>query len=327
MLAILPENGKMLFSEIPRPVCADNEVLIKVVAAGVNRPDVLQRKGLYPPPPSHSPVLGLEVSGTVVEKGRFALKYELNDKVCALVNGGGYAEFCSVPESQCLPVPAELDMVSAACLPETFFTVWHNVFQQTNIFQEKIKAGDTILIHGGSSGIGTTAIQLAKRFGITVITTVGNEEKCQKCLEIGADHAINYRTSDFVSEVQRITNNVGVDLVLDIVSGDYIQKDISILKFQGRIAIIGSLGEPTGQIDFRQVMRKRLTIGGTTLRAQSTEAKEQIAKELMDQVWPLIAQKKVLPIIDTTFPFKQAPQSHELMESSTHIGKIALTFE
>jgi NADPH2:quinone reductase len=303
---------------IPKP--GDGEVLIKVAAAGVNRPDVLQRTGNYAPPPGASDILGLEVAGTVVALGGKVTRWALGDQVCALVSGGGYAEYCAAPEAQCLPIPAGLSMIEAAGIPETFFTVWTNIFERG-----ALQEGETVLIHGGSSGIGTTAIQLAKAFGAKVFTTVGNDEKCEFCIKLGADAAINYRTSDFVEEVAKLTDGNGVNLILDMVGGPYIEKNIESLSVEGRLVQIAFLQESRMSVDFLPMMIKRLTLTGSTLRPRTIEQKSQIAQALLQEVWPLLEKKAVKPIIHTTFPLSEAAKAHQLMESSQHIGKIILT--
>ena len=302
---------------VPRP--GEGEVLIKVAAAGVNRPDVLQRKGGYPPPPGASPLPGLEVAGTIIEVGASVDGWARGDAVCALVAGGGYAEYCVAPAPQCLPVPAGLSMVEAAALPETFFTVWTNVFQRG-----RLAAGETILIHGGSSGIGTTAIQLAKSFGATVLTTAGSDEKCAACRDLGADWAINYRTEDFVAIAKEATAGKGVDLVLDMVGGDYLPRNISALAVDGRHVSIAFLGGAKVTLDLRPVMVRRLTLTGSTLRPRSIADKAAIAAQLREQVWPLLESGDVRPVIHATMPLEEAADAHALMETSSHIGKIIL---
>lgn len=304
------------------PATGEGEVLIKVAAAGVNRPDVLQRIGNYAPPPGASDVLGLEVAGTVAAVGKHVTTWKVGDKVCALVSGGGYAEYCVAPAPQCLPVPKGFSMVQAAGLPETFFTVWTNVFERG-----KLQQGETVLIHGGSSGIGTTAIQLAKVFGAKVFTTAGSGEKCGFCEKLGADLAINYRTSDFVEEVKKHTNGNGVDLILDMVGGPYIEKNINALRVEGRLVQIAFLQPSRVTVDFMPVMLRRLTLTGSTLRPRTVEQKSKIANALQREVWPLLEAGKVKPIIHSTFPLAEAAAAHRLMESSQHIGKIILTVE
>ena len=305
---------------IPKP--KPGEVLIKVAAAGINRPDVLQRMGKYAPPPGASDVLGLEVAGTVAALGDQVTTWKVGDEVCALLSGGGYAEYCVAPAPQCLPLPKGFSMVEGAGVPETFFTVWTNVFERG-----KLQPGETILIHGGSSGIGTTAIQLAKAFGAKVFTTAGSADKCGFCAKLGADVAINYRTSDFVEEVKKYTDGKGVDLIIDMVGAPYIEKNISLLKVEGRLVQIAFLQQSRATIDFMPVMIKRLTITGSTLRPRSVEQKSQIAQVLKREVWPLLETGKVKPVIHSTFPLIEAATAHRLMESSQHIGKIILTVQ
>jgi putative PIG3 family NAD(P)H quinone oxidoreductase len=304
----------------PLPQPGEGEVLVKVAAAGVNRPDCLQRQGSYPPPPGASDIPGLEIAGEVVALGGGVTDLKTGDKVCALVTGGGYAEYCAAPAVQCLPLPQGFSMAQAACLPETFFTVWVNVFQRS-----ALKPGESFLVHGGTSGIGTTAIQLAKAFGCTVFTTAGSLEKVKACLKLGADHAINYRVEDFVEVVKAETGGKGVDVILDMVGGDYIQRDIKALAEDGRLSFIAFLGGPKAEVNFAAVMMKRLTITGSTLRARPVEVKAQLAAELKEKVWPLLDQGKVAPVMAASFPLAEAAKAHALMESSDHIGKIVLT--
>jgi putative PIG3 family NAD(P)H quinone oxidoreductase len=299
----------------PKP----GEVLIEVVVAGVNRPDCIQRAGLYPPPPDASPILGLEVAGAVVALGDGVASWRIGDQVCALTPGGGYAQYCTAPSGWCLPFPAGLSALEAASLPENYFTVWNNVFDRVHL-----TAGETILIHGGSGGIGLTAIQLAKAFGARPITTVGSADKVAFCTSIGADHAINYREQDFVAEVARITDKRGVDVVLDMVGGDYIEKNIRCLALEGRMAMIAFLQGSKVMTEWRHVMMKRLTITGSTLRASPAARKAQIAANLREKVWPLFASGKLKPVIHRVFPLAEAAEAHRLMESSAHIGKIML---
>jgi len=302
---------------VPRPQAG--EVLIEVSYAGVNRPDCLQRADAYPPPADASPVIGLEVAGTVAACGEGVSAWKVGDAVCALTPGGGYAEYCTTPAAFCLPIPEPLTELEAASLPENYYTVWNNVFDRG-----ALKAGETLLIHGGSSGIGLTAIQLAKRFGATVITTVGSDDKAAFCRGIGADHAINYRTQDFVAEVARITGKRGVDLVLDMVGGDYIAKNLKCLANDGRLVFIGFMQGGRAEVDWRHIMVKRLTITGSTLRASPTARKAEIAQALRAKVWPLFARGEVKPVIHRVFPLAEAAAAHALMESSAHIGKIML---
>jgi len=305
---------------IPRPDPGHGEILIKVAAAGVNRPDTIQRMGLYPPPPGAPATPGLEVAGEVVAMGAGVTMWKVGDKVCALVGGGGYAEYCLAHETHALPVPQGLSMTEAAALPETFFTVWTNVFERGNL-----KAGETLLVHGGSSGIGTTAIQLASIFGAKVIATAGSAEKCAACLKLGADTAINYRDADFVAETKRLTGDRGADVILDMVGGDYIPRNIQAAATDGRIVSIAFLNGPTAEVNFLPVMLKRLTLTGSTLRPRSIEEKAALALALREKVWPLIEAGRVKPLIDTVFPLAGAAKAHALMEKSSHIGKIILT--
>jgi putative PIG3 family NAD(P)H quinone oxidoreductase len=304
----------------PMPKPGPDEVLIKVAAAGVNRPDVLQRQGGYNPPPGASDLPGLEVAGEVVAVGPDIKRWKVGDRVAALVAGGGYAEYCVAPGPQCLPVPGKLDLVHAAAIPETFFTVWTNVFERG-----RLQRGETFLVHGGSSGIGTTAIQLASRFGARVFTTAGSDEKCSKCKELGADLAINYRTRDFVQAVNEATGGQGVDVILDMVGGDYIPKNLQCLAVEGRLVQIAFLKGPKAEINFANVMVKRQTVTGSTLRPRSVAQKGAIAQALEAKVWPLLAAGEVAPLLHATFPLDQAAEAHRLMESSAHLGKIVLT--
>lgn len=301
----------------PMPVAGVEEILIKVEAAGVNRPDALQRAGAYAPPPDASDLPGLEAAGEVVAVGSGVTRWQVGDKVCALLPGGGYAAFVTTHQDHALPVPAGLTMVQAAALPETFFTVWSNVFMRGGL-----KAGESVLIHGGSSGIGTTAIQLAHAFGARVFTTAGSDEKCAKCVELGAERAINYKTEDFVEVVQGLG---GVDIVLDMVGGDYIPRNIKALNTEGRLVMIAFLGGPVAKLNFAQIMMKRLHVTGSTLRPQSVQAKAEIAAQLRQHVWPLINTGRIAPVLDSTFPLDQAVEAHRRIENSGHIGKIVLT--
>lgn len=309
-------------AELAMPEPGADDILIKVAAAGVNRPDVFQRAGAYPPPPGASPLPGLEVAGEIVAmganvEGNYA--HKVGDKVCALTPGGGYAEYCTTPAGSALPVPAGLTMLEAAAIPETFFTVWHNVFERGHL-----KSGDWFLVHGGSSGIGSTAIQLAKAFGAKVIATAGSDEKCSFCTKIGADHAINYRSQDFVEETKAITEKHGADVILSMVGGDYFQRNLYAAAIDGHIVQIAFLQGSKADMDFNPLMRKRLTFTGSTLRPRSDEFKAALAGELHQKVWGLIEKGDVKPIIDKVFPLEQAAQAHELMESSSHMGKIML---
>ncbi len=305
-------------ADAEKPEPKTGEVLIRVHAAGINRPDIFQRQGLYPPPADASPVLGLEVAGEVAEIGVDVTEWKIGDKVCALVNGGGYAEYVIAPATQCLPIPENFSFVQAAALPETLFTVWHNVFQRAGL-----KAGETLLVHGGSSGIATTAIQLASAFGCQVFASVGSSEKCQAVESLGA-FAINYREQDFVTVVKTQTQGRGVDVILDMVGGDYIQRNFAAAAKDGRIVNIAFLNGSKAALDLMPLMVKRLTLTGSTLRAQSAEVKAAIAQELLSKVWPLLNQQKIKPIIDSVFPFSEVIKAHERMESSQHIGKIIL---
>jgi NADPH2:quinone reductase len=306
--------------ERPVPLPGEHEVLVKVAAAGVNRPDVMQRQGSYPPPPGASDIPGLEIAGHVVALGTGATRWKLGDAVTALVAGGGYAQYCPVHETNALPAPPPLSLVEAAAIPETFFTVWHNAFERG-----ALKSGETLLVHGGSSGIGTTAIQLAKAFGARVITTAGSAEKCEACRKLGADVAVNYRTEDFVAATKAATGGKGADLILDMVGGDYIERNYEAAAVDGRVVQIAFQGSPRANVDFRRIMLKRLTHTGSTLRSRAVADKAAIARALEAKVWPLIAAGKVKPVIYRTFPLAQASAAHALMETSTHIGKIVLT--
>ncbi|MDP4607917.1 MAG: NAD(P)H-quinone oxidoreductase [Burkholderiaceae bacterium] len=300
------------------------EVLIQVHASGINRPDVLQRTGAYPPPAGASDVPGLEVAGVIVGGDAQAMAqagFALGDAVCALVAGGGYAQLCAAPVGQCLPVPGGMDMVQAASLPETFFTVWSNVFDRA-----RLVAGETLLIQGGTSGIGVTAIQMAKAFGATVIATAGSDAKCQACTDLGADHAINYRTTDFAEQVMHITGGKGVDVVLDMVAGDYVAREVSCMADDARLVIIAVQGGINASMNAGLVLRKRLTITGSTLRARPVAFKADIAAKLREHVWPKLASGAIKPVLFKTFDAGEAAQAHALMESNAHIGKIVLTW-
>ena len=303
----------------PVPTPAANEVLIEVAAAGVNRPDVLQRKGGYPPPPGASDIPGLEVAGTIVAAGAGANAWKTGDRVCALVTGGGYAEYVAAPAPQCLLIPRGLTLVEAAGLPETFFTVWVNVFERAGL-----KGSETLLIQGGSSGIGVTAIQMARAFGHRVFVTAGSAEKCTACEKLGASRAINYRTEDFVAVVKELTGGKGVDVILDMVGGDYVPRELACLADDGRLSLIAFLGGTRATIDMTDILRRRLTITGSTLRARSVEVKEAIARSLEQKVWPLIEAGRIKPVIYRTFRLEEASAAHALMESSAHVGKIIL---
>jgi len=323
-IEIIEPGGPDVLQTTTRPVPhpADGEVLIAVKAAGINRPDCIQRQGHYAPPPGVTDIPGLEVAGEIVAVGRDAGNWKIGDTVCALVAGGGYAEYVAAPALQCLPVPGKLSMVEAAALPETCFTVWTNVFERAGL-----KAGETLLVHGGSSGIGTTAIQIASRLGARVITTAGSEEKCRVCRDLGAERAVNYRDEDFVDAAKDFTDGVGVDVVLDMVGGDYIQRNLKALGPDGRHVSIAFLGGPKAEVNFMPVMLKRLTLTGSTLRPLPIERKGEIAKALEKTVWPLIASGEIAPMVHATFPLAQAAEAHRLMETSKHIGKIVLLLE
>jgi len=310
--ALVPEHRP-----VPKP--GAGEILIKVAAAGVNRPDVAQRTGNYPPPPGASDIPGLEIAGEVVSLGEGAARFKIGDKVMALVPGGGYAEYCTAHETCALAVPASLSMNEAAAIPETFFTVWHNVFERG-----RLAAGETLLVHGGSSGIGTTAIQLAKAFGAKVIITAGSKEKCDACLKLGADHAIDYKTEDFVARTKAVTGGAGANVILDMVGGDYIERNYEAAAIEGRIVQIAFLGAPKATVNFTRIMLKRLTHTGSTLRARAIEDKAAIARALEAKVLPLLRDGKVKPLMDSVYPLAKASEAHARMESSHHIGKIVL---
>lgn len=313
----LPEVMHPSETTVPQP--AAGEVLIKVAYAGVNRPDCLQRSGRYPPPVGASPILGLEASGHVVALGQGVTQWQIGDAVCGLANGGAYAEFVSIPQGQVLPVPKGMSLLQAAALPENYFTVWTNVFQRG-----RLQSGENFLVHGGSSGIGLTAIQLAKAFGAHVLCTVGNDEKVKACISAGADLAINYRTQDFVKEALNATDQKGVNIILDMVGGDYMQRNLSSLALDGRLIQIAFLQPSKTEVDWIGLMVKRLTFTGSTLRPRSAADKAQMALELKTKVWPLLEQGKCLPVIHQVFDMSDVVKAHELMESSVHIGKIML---
>jgi len=315
-----PEVLRACEREVPVP--AAGEMLIRVSASGINRPDVLQRKGLYPMPPGISDLPGLEIAGTVAAGDAAALAaagFALGDRVCALVAGGGYAEYCVAPIAQCLPIPQGLSDIEAAALPETFFTVWQNVFEIA-----RLAPGETLLVQGGSSGIGVTAIALAKALGSSVIVTAGTDEKCQACLKLGADHAINYKTQDFVAEVKRLTQGKGVNVVLDMVAGDYIARELQCVAEDGRIAVIATQGGNQSAIDAGLLLRKRIALTGSTLRPRPIAYKAVLAQALKQRVWPLLESGAIRPVIHQVFEAAQAAQAHALMESSSHVGKIVL---
>lgn len=321
-MAISEPGGPDVLQAIQRPVPHpfEHEILIRVAAAGVNRPDVAQRQGHYPPPKGASDLPGLEVAGHVAALGRNCTRFAVGDAVTALVAGGGYAEYVTVDETNALPVPQGLTMIEAAALPETFFTVWHNVFERCGL-----KSGDVFLVHGGTSGIGTTAIQLAKAFGATVLATAGSPEKCAACVELGATRAINYHLEDFVEVVKEATDGHGADVILDMVGGDYIERNFSAAAFDGHIAQIAFLNGPIADVNFTQLLVKRLTLTGSTLRPRSVAFKAGIADALREKVWPLLEKRQILPRIDATYPLVEAAEAHRRMEASSHIGKIVLT--
>ena len=309
----------LVLDQTATPAPKSGEVLIEVSYAGVNRPDCIQRAGHYPPPADASPIIGLEVAGTVVALGEGTTEWAVGDQVCALTPGGGYAEYCATPAAHCLPLPRGLTLLEAASLPENYFTVWNNLFDRVHL-----SSGEKLLVHGGSSGIGLTAIQLAKAFGATVFTTVGGPDKAAFCRDIGADHVFNYREQDFVAEVAAITGKKGVNVVLDMVGGDYIEKNMRCLALEGRMVFIAFLQGSKVTVDWRHIMMKRLTITGSTLRASPFQRKAEIARSLLAKVWPLFEAKTLKPVIYRVFPLAEAAAAHSLMESSAHIGKIML---
>jgi len=334
--------GILELTQRPAPTPGKGEVLIKVAAAGINRPDIFQRQGLYPSPDGASDIPGLEISGEIISAGDATTHWHVGQQVCALLTGGGYAEYALAHEDLCLPIPKPLNLIQAAALPETFFTVWHNIFERA-----ALKSGEILLVHGGASGIGTTAIQLANTMGHRVFTTVGSDEKCRRCLSLGAEAAINYQTQDFVTEIKKLTNGHGADVILDMVGGDYVQRNIRAAAFRGRIVSIAFLRGSRVDIDLMPMMLKQLVITGSTLRSRPVKEKALIAKALLDKVWPLLensvdnrAQSRttknrtkrnakngptIAPLISATFPMEQAASAHKLMESNQHIGKIVLT--
>lgn len=324
MIAIDPDGpgGPEVLQAVERPVPRPGagELLVRVEAAGVNRPDLMQRMGLYPPPAGAPSIPGLEIAGTIAAVGENVSPKILGAPICALVAGGGYAQYCVAPAGQCLPVPEALTMVEAAAIPETFFTVWSNLFERAYA-----REGETVLVHGGTSGIGTTAIMLAKLFGLTIIVTAGSDEKCARAVEIGADHALNYRSDDFAEEVKRITGGRGVDIVLDIIGGDYFPRNIACLADEGRHVSIAAQRGAKAEIALWDIMRRRLTLTGSTLRARSTEFKTLLRDELARNVWPDVEQGRLKPIIDSVFPLEQAAEAHRRMESGDHVGKVVLT--
>jgi putative PIG3 family NAD(P)H quinone oxidoreductase len=320
-VAISESGGPLVLKPERRdlPQLTPSQILIRVRAAGVNRPDVMQRKGLYPPPKGASDLPGLEVSGVVAAVGEQAQRWKVGDEVCALTNGGGYAEFVAVEASNALPLPRGFTFTEAAALPETYFTVWHNVFQRG-----ALKPGETLLVHGGSSGIGTTAIQLATAFGSRVIVTAGSDDKCRACIDLGALKAINYKKEDFVPPTKRATNGNGANVILDMIGGDYVARNYDAAAIDGRIVQIATQGGVTGTADLVKLMTKRLTHTGSTLRPRTLAFKGEIAAELEAQVWPLLSERKIAPVMDMIFPLKEAWRAHERMEEGDHIGKIVL---
>ncbi len=306
--------------EVPVPHPGQREVLIRVEAAGVNRPDVMQREGKYPPPPGASDIPGLEVSGTIAAVGAGARRWREGDQVCALVAGGGYSEYCVAPDVQCLPIPSVIDVIAAAGMPETFFTVWANVFERG-----RLRAGESCLVQGGSSGIGTTAIQMARAFGARVFATAGTDEKCVACENLGAERAINYNTGDFVAAVLPLTDGNGVDVILDMVGAPYFSRNVELLALEGRLVQIAVLRGAKAEINLIRLLRQRITITGSTLRSRTVEEKGAIAAAVQKAVWPLVEAGEIRPVIFATFPLSQAAEAHRLMESGSHIGKILLT--
>jgi putative PIG3 family NAD(P)H quinone oxidoreductase len=315
-----PDVLKLVERPDPRP--SRHEVLVRVEAAGVNRPDVMQRQGRYPPPAGASDIPGLEVAGRVSAVGEGVTSPSVGDAVCALVAGGGYAEYCAAPAQQCLPIPQALTPVEAAAVPETYFTVWTNVFERG-----RLQPGETLLVHGGSSGIGTTAIQLARAFGARVLATAGSEEKCRACERLGAERAIDYKREDFVAAVKETTGGRGVDVVLDMVGGDYLARNLEALALDGRLVVIGLQGGAKAELNLLPLMQRRLWITGSTLRPRSVEEKGLLARSLHDRVWPLLAAGRCKPVVDSTFPLAAAADAHRRMESGAHVGKIVLTVE
>ncbi|MDQ4086484.1 MAG: NAD(P)H-quinone oxidoreductase [Pseudomonadota bacterium] len=312
-----PETLELVRRPVPQP--GVGEILIEVAAAGVNRPDILQRRGLYPPPPGGPTIPGLEVAGTVAGLGQGAEGFELGQPVCALLAGGGYAQYAVAPAGQCLPVPEALSLVEAAAIPETLFTVWSNLFQRAYA-----KEGETALVHGGTSGIGTMAIALCKLFGVRIIVTCGSDEKCRRAEQLGADHALNYRSGDFVEEVKRLTGGAGLDVVLDMVGGDYLARNLQCLAQDGRHVSIAVQRGAGAELNLAVLMTRRLTLTGSTLRPRSIEFKSLLADEIARTVWPLVAEGRLKPVIDSTFPLAEAAEAHRRMESGLHVGKIVL---
>lgn len=321
-IAITRFGGPDVLQPVERPIPepAEHEVLIRVAAAGVNRPDLMQREGKYPPPPGASEIPGLEVSGTVVKCGPGVERWRDGDKVCALLAGGGYAEYCVAPDVQCLPVPASLDLASAAGVPEASFTVWTNVFERG-----RLRSGEALLVHGGASGIGTTAIQMARCFGARVFATAGSAEKCRACESLGAERAVNYKTEDFAAVVSDATGGRGVDVILDMVGAAYFARNLDLLALEGRLVQIAMLQGAKAEINLARLLRQRLTVTGSTLRARTVEQKGAIAKAVEREVWPFLEKGEIRPVIYSTVPLAEAADAHRLMESGTHIGKILLT--
>jgi NADPH2:quinone reductase len=310
---------RLCLTERPVPPLSAHQVLVKVTAAGINRPDAMQRRGLYPPPPGASDIPGLEIAGTIAALGANVDQLNVGAPVCALVTGGGYAEYCAASAALCLPIPKGFDFIQAAALPETFITVWSNVFDRA-----RLSPGETLLVHGGSSGIGTTAIQLAKAFGARVTVTAGSDVKCEFCLHLGADAAFNYRNQDFVDAIKQFTENRGVDVILDMIGGDYLPKNLKCLAHDGRLIQIAIQHGAKAEVDLWQIMLKRLTLTGSTLRARDDLFKQQIAEKLQEKVWPLLSSGKIRPVIDSVFDLDEAAKAHERLESGQHIGKIIL---
>ena len=313
------DGNRLELAEFAQPLPNEQQVLLKVAAAGVNRPDLMQRQGLYPPPPGASEILGLEVAGTVVKTGAKVSTIQPDDQVCALITGGGYAEYCLAEAGCCLPTPQNFSFVQAAALPETFFTVWSNVFMRVGL-----QPGESLLVHGGASGIGTTAIQLAKAFGCTVYVTAGSAEKCRCCLEIGADAAIDYQQQDFVEFIHTLTEDKGVNVILDMIGGDYLPRNLKCLAVEGRLAQIAIQHGAVSEVNLWTIMHKRLTLTGSTLRARDLNFKAGVARQLLDKVWPLLANGEISPIIDSRFPLADAELAHARLASNQHIGKIIL---
>ena len=321
-IAIVRPGGPEVLQpiEVPVPTPGSREVLIRVTSAGVNRPDLMQREGKYPPPPGASEIPGLEVSGVVAACGHGVERWREGDRVCALVSGGGYAEYCLAPDVQCLPVPSPLDLVSAGAVPETFFTVWANAFERGHL-----REGESFLVHGGSSGIGTTAIQMARAFGARVFATAGTEEKCAACERLGAERAINYKTEDFAAILLSLTDGRGIDVILDMVGGPYFGRNVDLLALEGRLLQIAVLHGARAEINLVRLLRQRLTIAGSTLRSRTVQEKGVIASAVERMVWPLVEAGKIRPVIYATFPLTEAADAHRLMESGSHIGKVVLT--